>query len=95
MSITKQAIADLAKLSRLSISENEVEKYQLELNNIFKLVEQMETCDTSDVKPMTHPFDASLRLREDQVTEQDKRDQFQSIAPSSEKGLYKVPKVID
>ena len=44
---------------------------------------------------MTHPFDATLRLREDKVTESNSRDKFQSIAPNSQDGLYLVPKVID
>ena len=55
----------------------------------------MEAVDTSGIEPMTHPFDATLRLRKDEITEQDKRDQFQKIAPNAQDGLYLVPKVID
>ena len=55
----------------------------------------MEAVDTSGVEPMTHPFDATLRMRADEVSEINQRDKFQSIAPNAEDGLYLVPKVIE
>ena len=51
--------------------------------------------DTGDVAPMANPHDATQRLREDQVTETDRRDEFQALAPAVEDGLYLVPRVID
>ena len=36
-----------------------------------------------------------LRLREDQVTESDAREQYQQVAPATEQGLYLVPRVIE
>ena len=95
MALDNQTIKTIARLARLEISEDEVEKYRSDISNILKLVEQMEAVDTSGIEPMTHPFDATLRLREDQVTEQNQRDKFQTIAPDSQDGLYLVPKVID
>jgi aspartyl-tRNA(Asn)/glutamyl-tRNA(Gln) amidotransferase subunit C len=44
---------------------------------------------------MSHPFDVVQRLREDVVTEVDRREDFQAIAPKTEDGLYLVPKVLD
>lgn len=95
MSLDKQTIQAIAHLARLKIDDSEVEKYRDELSNILGLVEQMQACDTADTKPMTHPFDATLRLREDKVSEENQREKFQSIAPSVEDGLYLVPKVIE
>ena len=99
MPLDKQTITTIAHLSRLEIDANEIQKYQSELSSILGLVEQMEACDTSGIAPMTHPFDATLRLRPDQVTETigstEQRDKFQSLAPTSEEGLYLVPKVIE
>ena len=51
--------------------------------------------DTEDVEPMAHPTDAVQRLRPDEVTEENQREKFQSIAPQAESGLYLVPKVIE
>jgi aspartyl-tRNA(Asn)/glutamyl-tRNA(Gln) amidotransferase subunit C len=44
---------------------------------------------------MANPLDATQRLRADEVTEYDRREAFQAIAPAVENGLYLVPKVID
>lgn len=95
MALDKQTVQDIARLARLQVDDSEIGKYSSELSNILNLVEQMEACDTSGIAPMTHPFDATLRFRADEVSETNQRDRFQAIAPSSEAGLYLVPKVID
>ena len=95
MSIDKQDIQNIARLARLELDAEQESRFQGELDKIIGLVEQMNACDTEGIEPMTHPFDAALRLREDKVSEQDQRDKFQSIAPATEDGLYLVPKVID
>ena len=95
MSLDKKTVHDIARLARLEITDDEAAKYRDELSNILELVEQMEACDTADIKPMTHPFDATLKLRSDLVSENNQRDKFQAIAPNTEAGLYLVPKVLD
>jgi len=95
MAIDNKTVETIARLARLEIDPTEIEQYRSDISNILGLVEQMQEVDTSDVEPMTHPFDATLRLREDKVTESNSRDKFQSIAPNSQDGLYLVPKVID
>ncbi len=93
--LDKDTVLNIAKLARLELSETDIEKYQQDLSAILELAKKMQDCDTSDVAVMTHPMDAVLRLREDIVTETDHRENFQKIAPSTEKNLYLVPKVID
>lgn len=95
MAIDNKTMHTIARLARLEIEDSQARKYSSELSKILGFVEQMDACDTEGVEPMTHPFDATLRLRTDEITEADQRDRFQSIAPSSEDGLYLVPKVID
>ena len=95
MSISPEEVLKIANLARLQIKQDEVEQYATDLSNIINLVEQMNAMDTKDILPMAHPLDATQRLREDRVTEENQRDKFQSIAPSAEKGLYLVPKVIE
>ena len=55
----------------------------------------MQAVDTSGVEPMAHAQDLSQRLRDDAVTEADRRAAFQAVAPETEAGLYLVPKVIE
>lgn len=93
--LDKTTVLNIAKLARLELSETDIEQYQQDLSGILDLAQQMQDCDTSGVAVMTHPMDAVLRFRDDIVTETNHREDFQKIAPSTEKGLYLVPKVID
>ena len=85
----------IAGLARIGIDPGEVDGYAAELSKILEFVEQMNSVDTEDVEPLTHPQDRLLRMREDRVTEADQRDDFQRIAPAVEAGLYLVPRVIE
>jgi aspartyl-tRNA(Asn)/glutamyl-tRNA(Gln) amidotransferase subunit C len=62
---------------------------------VFALIEQLQSVDTDGVEPMTHAQDLALRLRPDEVTEPNRRDDYQQVAPSVEHGLYLVPRVIE
>lgn len=95
MALDSKTVQDIARLARLSIDDAHTEKYRGELSNILDLVAQMDTVETGDIEPMTHPFDATLRMRPDEVTETNQREKYQAVAPSAEAGLYLVPKVID
>ncbi|GAC1408358.1 MAG: hypothetical protein NVSMB6_07230 [Burkholderiaceae bacterium] len=70
------------------------------LNGIFALVEKMRAVDTEGVAPLQHPIaalraDFALPLRDDAVTEPNRRDEYQKCAPETQDGLYLVPKVIE
>jgi len=95
MSLDRADVEKIANLARLAIDDREAESYARELTNILDLVEQMNIVDTTDVTPMAHPLHMTQRLRADQVTEENQREKFQSVAPLTEKGLYLVPKVIE
>ena len=88
-------IAKIAELARLELSSDAAAAMQQELNGILAMVDRMQAVDTSGVEPMSHPQQAMQRLREDDVTERDGREHYQSIAPEVEDGLYLVPKVIE
>lgn len=95
MSLGPEEVKKIAFLARLAVSEADIAGYAKDLSNILHLVEQMNSVDTRDVAPMAHPQDAAQRLRPDVVTEPDRRDAFQRVAPQTEAGLYLVPKVIE
>ena len=95
MTISSDQINHIARLARLKTDPEQAEFYAAQLTRIMDLVEQMNRIDTDGVEPMSHPQDAALRLRADEVTEPDQREKFQSIAPQSENGLYLVPQVIE
>ena len=95
MTLKNEDVRNIAQLARLQISDSEVEQLTTDLSNILALAEQMKAVDTSNVTPMAHPMDATQRLRDDEVTETNQRDKFQSLAPDVENGFYRVPKVIE
>lgn len=95
MSLSQQDILHIARLSRLRINEDEAAAAQVQLNNIFGLIEQMQAVDTTGIEPMSHALDVAQRLREDRVSETDQRNKFQQIAPATENGLYLVPRVVE
>lgn len=100
MSLDLSDVKRLARLAQLDLSDDQANRTLEKLNGIFSLVEQMRAIDTTGVAPLNHPIAAfqdkvSLRLREDVVTEPDRRDAYQSVAPATQDGLYLVPKVIE
>lgn len=95
MSLTLEQVRRIANLARLELPDAEAEATRVKLNGIFSLIEQMQAVDTSGVEPMSHPQDVPQRLREDRVTEPDRREDYQRIAPQTESGLYLVPKVLE
>ena len=95
MPLSLQEVQRIAELARIGISDAEARAVQSQLNDIFELIGQMQRVDTEGIAPMSHGQDVKLRLREDVRTERDQREQFLSVAPEKEQGLYLVPKVIE
>src|SRR2546429_8792980 len=95
MPLSLQEVQRIAELARIGIGDAEARTVQAQLNDIFQLIGRMQKVDTEGIAPMTHTEGRSLRLREDKVTERDQREQFQSVAPQVEQGLYLGPKVIE
>lgn len=93
--LSRDEVLRIARLARLDVAAGEAEALRDELNGILELVGRMASVDTHGVAPMSHPEDAAQRLRDDRVTEEDRRASFQAGAPQVEDGLYLVPKVIE
>lgn len=99
MSLTLSDVKRIANLAQLEMNEADAEIALTELNGIFALAEQTQAVDTTGVAPLAQPLSAilalPLRLRDDVVTEQNHRDDYQAPAPKAQDGLYLVPKVIE
>ncbi|HMV12698.1 MAG TPA: Asp-tRNA(Asn)/Glu-tRNA(Gln) amidotransferase subunit GatC [Nitrosomonas sp.] len=95
MEILLTDVYRIADLARVEIQTDEAQAALEQLSNIFNLIEQMQAVDTAEIEPMSHAQDMKLRLRQDIVSEADRHELFQSIAPQVEAGLYLVPKVIE
>lgn len=95
MSLTLEQVKRIAHLARIETSDAEALSTQGHLNGIFQLIEQMQAVDTAGIEPMAHAQDLAQRLRDDAVSEADRRAAYQAVAPETEAGLYLVPKVIE
>ena len=99
MSLSPDQIARIARLARIAVSASETEALRVQLNRVLGLIDELQSVDTRGIEPMSHALEALLpagqRLRPDVVAEPDRRDEFQSVAPAVEHGLYLVPKVIE
>ena len=100
MSVDKDTVNKIARLSRIAISEQEAEKMVGELNGILAWVEQLGEVDVTGVEPMTAVIPNTLRLRDDVVTDGqltggDVRDKVLANAPAKEGIFFGVPKVIE
>jgi aspartyl-tRNA(Asn)/glutamyl-tRNA(Gln) amidotransferase subunit C len=100
MSLELNDVKRIANLARLELTETQANSTLDKLNGFFSIAEQLKAIDTTGVAPLSHPIAAlmpeiCLRLREDQVTESNHREEYQQVAPATQDGLYLVPKVIE
>ncbi len=99
MSLNSQDIDRIANLARLALEPDQAQRMQSQINDFFNIVEQMRAVDTTGIEPLAHPVaaiqDIALRLRDDIASEPNQRESNQRSAPSVERGLFLVPKVIE
>jgi aspartyl-tRNA(Asn)/glutamyl-tRNA(Gln) amidotransferase subunit C len=95
MTIKQDDIEKIAELARIRICDEEIGQVTRRITEILQMVDRLQAVDTLGVEPMANPLDAIQRLRPDEVTQSNRRDAFQAIAPAVENGLYLVPRVIE
>lgn len=95
MSLTSGDVRRIAQLARIEITDAETEQTLRQLNDIFKLIEQLQSVDTTNVEPMAHPLGGGQRLREDVALEPEDREANMKNAPARDEGLFLVPRVVE
>lgn len=95
MSLSGDDLARVAKLARLGLTTEEKEATATQLNAILTLIDRMQAVNTDAIEPLAHPLELTQVLRVDEITEQNQRDHYQSVAPHAEDGLYLVPRVVE
>ena len=95
MSISHSEVERVARLARLRIDPADLDDRARDLGRILELFDRLAAVDTRDVEPLSHPLDATQRLRPDAVTETVDRAALQQGAPEVEDGMYMVPRVIE
>jgi len=95
MSVTKDDVKKVARLSRIAVEDERLEALAGELNGILGWIDQLNEVDIEGVEPMTSVVEASLPMREDTVTDGDKVEDVLANAPKSEDGFFVVPRSVE
>ncbi len=95
MGFTAKDVAKIAKLARISVTEEEKEKLAAELGGILAFVEQLAQVDTGDALDVASVVGHALPMREDVVTDGGYPERVLANAPAKEYDCFVVPKVID
>ena len=91
--ISTDDVKHVAKLARLELTEEEIDKYSKQLGDILKYVEQMNEVDTTGIEPMPHAIPVYNVMREDVVKYEQTKEEMLANAPFEEDGFFRVPKI--
>jgi aspartyl-tRNA(Asn)/glutamyl-tRNA(Gln) amidotransferase subunit C len=95
MSIDKDIVRRIARLSRLAVQEEQIAPMEAELNAILAWVEQLKEVDVTGVAPMTGVETVRMPLRADVVTDGGYPEDLMRNAPQAEDNFFVVPKVVE
>lgn len=94
MSIPKEEIIKIAKLAKLKLNDNEIEKFTSQFNQILDYMKKLNELNTDEVQPLSHPLEINNLIREDELKDSIPRELALSNAPDKDDKFFKVPKVI-
>jgi len=93
--IDQAQVRKVAKLSRLELTETEVEEFTAQLSAILDYVEKMNELDTADVEPLAHCLPITNVFRADSVEKSLGTEKTLGNAPQRDGDFFKVPKILD
>jgi aspartyl-tRNA(Asn)/glutamyl-tRNA(Gln) amidotransferase subunit C len=91
MAITRDEVVHVAKLARLELTEDELERFAGQLNAILEAVGKVSELDLADVEPTLHPLELSNVFAEDEPRPSLAVDEALANAPDREGGAFRVP----
>ncbi len=94
-SITREEVAHLARLSRLDLSERELDHLGGQLDVILGAVARVAEVAAEDIAPMSHPVPVVNVTRPDEARPGLTQDEALSGAPAQEQGRFRVPRILD
>ena len=95
MALTRDQVLHVARLARLTLSEDEVERFAGQLSAILEHAERVRALASEDVPPTSHALPLSNVFRPDVVGECLPQDKALSTAPVAEQGRFMVPRIIE
>ena len=95
MTIDRATVAKIATLARMEVTEDDLNYYAPQLQNILKWFEMLKEVDTDKTEPLANVSEIALRLRPDAVNDGNNTDAVLANAPESLEGFFVVPKIIE
>ncbi len=94
MSVDKKEIIKIAKLAKLNFSDEEIEKFTSQFNEILDYMTKLNEINTDDVPPLSHPLEVTNVMRDDKLKSSIETKDALLNAPEKDEQYFKVPKVI-
>ena len=95
MSINKDTIKKISKLARISVTNEETDRLEKDLNSIIKFVEQLKELNTDKIAPIVSVSDQALTMNKDEIKKINEKEEILKNAPEKNSNYYIVPKVIE
>jgi aspartyl-tRNA(Asn)/glutamyl-tRNA(Gln) amidotransferase subunit C len=95
MSINKDTIKKISKLARISVTNEETDRLEKDLNSILKFVEQLKELNTDKITPIASVSDQVLTMNKDEIKNINEKEEILKNAPEKNSNYYIVPKVIE
>ena len=95
MSIDKNQVKKVAKLSRISLDDTKLESLSKDLATILNFVEQLNELDTKKTKPLTSVVDKTLEPRVDKINDGKIKNEILKNSPDKNENFFIVPKVVE
>ena len=92
--ISRDDVAHVARLARLTLTDDELERFTEQLGAILEHAADVAALDLGDVPPTAHPLPLSNVLRDDVVTPTLDRDEVLAQAPAVDDGRIRVPRIL-
>src|SRR5256885_11787918 len=93
--ITREEVAHLARLSRLAVTEEELDRFAGQLDVILQAVARIGDVAAADIPPTSHSVPLTNVLREDVVVPGLTQDEALSGAPDAQDGRFRVPRILE
>ncbi len=94
MSLPKEIVEYVAKLSALSLSPEDVERMRVELGDTLEFVAKLQKVDTTGIAPTSHVHGTVNAFRDDLTKQSLPLEEVRKMAPDFVSGGYRVPKII-
>ena len=94
MAVTKKDVEKIAELANLKFSDEEIENFTPQMNEILSYMDKLNEIDTENVKPLSHPVEQTNVFRDDEMKTSISTEEALKNAPSKDEQHFKVPKVI-